>query len=398
MKKRVLVIAPSEKLPIPNTMGGAIETLVTHIIEQNEIYGKLDLHVISPYEKTAVTLSQSYIHTSIHFLKKSRFWSFVVILLKILYRISLNKIKLPLLISLRSYYYVCKLKPDLILIEGETKQVADFQIFKTPKILHIHTDILNIDSPNRDKVMKTCSCIWVISDYLKKRVEDKAKYQVPIDIFRNCIDINNFKKVDSSELKSEFNIKETDVVAIYCGRIHPGKGVKELVEAFKIVQKPNSVLVIVGGTNFADSTGNEYEKSIKNYIKENRLRVIMTGYKKQEDLFKYYSLADFSICPSICNEAAGLVIIEARCMGLPIVATNNAGIPEYVNKESTMLVDLDANFVQNLAKSMNVLFTNSAYLTNMKRKADEDMSVFSKESYYNNFINLINNDRHINFS
>ena len=398
MKKNILIIAPSDTLPIPNTMGGAIETLTTHLINKNEVYGYLNMHVISPYEASAKTLSISYKHTKIHFIKKNLFWTIISFLLKVIRRLCFRMFKLPLIMSLRSYYYVWTLKPEIILIEGETKQVADFRLFNIPKILHVHTDILNVDSPDRDIVMSTCSRIWVISEYLKKRVEENSKYKVPIDIFRNCIDTNKFKRVDSSDLKMKYNIQDSDIVAIYCGRIHPGKGVKELVEAFKIAQQSNTVLIVVGGTNFADSIEDEYEKTIKEYVHENNLRVIFLGYKKQEELYKYYSMADFSICPSICNEAAGLVIIEARCMGLPVVATNNAGIPEYVNKNSTLLVDLDDFFVLNLSKALNRLFTDTAFLISQKRNAIEDMSGYSIDNYYKNFLNLINNDWDSNIS
>ena len=41
-KPRILLVPPPE-LPVPAVQGGAVETLVTHLIRENERAGKLDL-------------------------------------------------------------------------------------------------------------------------------------------------------------------------------------------------------------------------------------------------------------------------------------------------------------------------------------------------------------------
>ena len=46
---KILIISPAD-LPIPATKGGAIETLVTYVLNENEEKNKLDIDVITPYQ------------------------------------------------------------------------------------------------------------------------------------------------------------------------------------------------------------------------------------------------------------------------------------------------------------------------------------------------------------
>ena len=47
--KRICLIAPG-LLPVPATQGGAIETLMTSIVNQNELYKELDLTVVTTFD------------------------------------------------------------------------------------------------------------------------------------------------------------------------------------------------------------------------------------------------------------------------------------------------------------------------------------------------------------
>jgi glycosyltransferase involved in cell wall biosynthesis len=45
--------------------------------------------------------------------------------------------------------------------------------------------------------------------------------------------------------------------------------------------------------------------------------------------------ADCCLCPSLWAEAAGLVNLEAQASGLPVIASDIGGIPEYVSEGKT---------------------------------------------------------------
>jgi glycosyltransferase involved in cell wall biosynthesis len=48
--------------------------------------------------------------------------------------------------------------------------------------------------------------------------------------------------------------------------------------------------------------------------------------------------ADVAVCPSVWAEAAGLVNLEAQASGVPLVASNVGGIPEFIHHERTGLL------------------------------------------------------------
>ncbi len=72
-------------------------------------------------------------------------------------------------------------------------------------------------------------------------------------------------------------------------------------------------------------------------------------------------LADVGVFPSICNEAAGLVVIEALASGIPVITTNMGGIPEYADTRSCNILACDSSLVENLRDSMIKMIDNEEY-------------------------------------
>jgi glycosyltransferase involved in cell wall biosynthesis len=71
-------------------------------------------------------------------------------------------------------------------------------------------------------------------------------------------------------------------------------------------------------------------------------RVLFLGKISRREMYRYYSAADIFVFPGI-NESLGLVFLEAQSCGLPVVAFNNAGVPEAVADGKTgLLTQMDA--------------------------------------------------------
>lgn len=66
--KKICMITPNF-LPVPSVKGGAVETLVTNLIEQNEIGKKLDITVYSIYDSQAESKAKEYEYTKIKYIK-----------------------------------------------------------------------------------------------------------------------------------------------------------------------------------------------------------------------------------------------------------------------------------------------------------------------------------------
>ena len=59
MLKKIAIVAPGV-FPVPATIGGAIEQSLNLLIDQNEIFKKLEITIISTYESKAYGLSGKY--------------------------------------------------------------------------------------------------------------------------------------------------------------------------------------------------------------------------------------------------------------------------------------------------------------------------------------------------
>jgi glycosyltransferase involved in cell wall biosynthesis len=66
-------------------------------------------------------------------------------------------------------------------------------------------------------------------------------------------------------------------------------------------------------------------------------RVRFVGRIARNDMYRYYSAADLFVFPGI-RESLGMVYLEAQACGLPVVAFNDAGVPEAVKDGVTGLL------------------------------------------------------------
>jgi glycosyltransferase involved in cell wall biosynthesis len=78
---------------------------------------------------------------------------------------------------------------------------------------------------------------------------------------------------------------------------------------------------------------------LKTLITEQHLddHVTLVGRVPQEEIRRYYESADIFVLPSI-QENLPNVLLESMAMGIPVIATGIAGIPELVENDRTGVV------------------------------------------------------------
>lgn len=142
-------------------------------------------------------------------------------------------------------------------------------------------------------------------------------------LFNKKVLIENFLSFEST--KKNYTDKGTiNLVAI--GRLSPEKGINDAILAINSLE--DIYLTIVGD-------GSEKNKLIK--MAEGRQNIRFVGFQK--DVTKYLLDADALILPSH-REGLPMVLIEACSVGLPVIASNVGGIPDFLQNNELLFEPL----------------------------------------------------------
>lgn len=145
-----------------------------------------------------------------------------------------------------------------------------------------------------------------------------------------------FNGVDFSNCipKSEYNLKDKFVIT-HIGSFQKSKNHVGLINAFKLFHEkyPNTELNLIGY--------GELQKDIENYVKGQGLSSSVNFLGKQSNVYKFLGESDVFCLPSF-YEGIPMSIIEAMGTGLPIVATAVGGIPDMLDENSALLVEVDS--------------------------------------------------------
>ena len=183
-------------------------------------------------------------------------------------------------------------------------------------------------------------------------------------ILCNFIDIEKCKKNDYQK----------DDYYCYIGRLSNEKGLRTLIEAAR--QLPFKLKIIGGGP-----LEEEIATAIKDYD-----HIEMLGYKQWDEIKEIVGKARFNVIPSECYENNPFTVIEALCIGTPVLGSKNGGIPE--------LIDNNVNGMTFEAKNSNALKTKITemfeFKFNYQQIAQTAQDRFNATHYYNNLMKIYN--------
>ncbi|MFC1495986.1 glycosyltransferase [Candidatus Margulisiibacteriota bacterium] len=132
-----------------------------------------------------------------------------------------------------------------------------------------------------------------------------------IKIIPSGVEIEAVKRKElSRKLRKSYSVPIDAKVLIYVGRISKEKNLPFLIRAYKKIYKKNSnvYLVMVGGGPYVEK------------IQKERLpNLILTGEVPYPEVLAHYAMGDVFVFSSL-TETQGLVVAEAKAMGLPVVA------------------------------------------------------------------------------
>lgn len=391
IKKNVCVVIP-RNLPMPAIKGGAIETLLQDIIEENEVNYNCNLNIISIYNKKAAKQGRKYKHTNFIYYSDKESDNLKFFLFR-----AFRKLFNWQITYLEPYeqfvrHYVLNNNIDVFVNES-----ADFNAFKkiSKKIgknncyAHLHSQF-----PSNKRIDDTFGTIISVSDYIKNKWLQTSNINPEnVKVLRNFADETLFSKkfsdTQKNSLRKKWGFTKSDFVLLFCGRIVPQKGVLELIKAVNSIQNKNIKLLIVGSPNFGDGSSSPYQKMVNKEVEKSHEKITFTGFVGHNELYKFYSISDCVVVPSTYEDPAPLVPIEAMMSGKALIVTNSGGIPEYVNNECAIIVNKEKDIGKQIREAILKIYKDPILKQSMEKASLQNSVNYTKEKYYYNYLKIL---------
>lgn len=393
MKKIALVLP--EVYPIPAVKGGAIEELVTILIEQNEIEQKAEFIVFSMENEEARERAKEYKHTRVVYIRKTSLADRIVNrILRYSNRFIKGKTLIDIAYYRRVFQYLKEHMVDAIVAEGglyhEMRRFAE-EFGKDKVYLHIHHHLLC--EPYIDYLYGGVIGIsrFVTQEWMRTTKDRTVR---PYTVY-NCVNEDKFTKMISQEereiMRSELGFAPDDTVVMYCGRILEVKGAKELVQAIININDPHIKLLMIGSAISGGNAATPYVEEVERLVEQAGGRIKFTGYIDNQELYCYYQSADMQVIPSLWEEAAGLIAIEGMLSGLPLIVTKSGGMVEYATEDVAIWVDREG-IVANLEREIKELARNVERRKQMQKASFERAKAFPKGRFYHEFLEVFEDE------
>jgi glycosyltransferase involved in cell wall biosynthesis len=200
------------------------------------------------------------------------------------------------------------------------------------RIIFITENVISHEARLVDKVLtkmglKNADAFVALSNVVENTLKDftgKKIYKSALPIY-DCYNLD--KNIDVSKQKQELGFQEDDDILLFFGYVRKYKGLNVLLAAMpEIIKKnPKAKLLIVG--EFYDSPDKYYEQINNLGIKDN-VKVVQR-FVPNEEVGKYYSIADVVILPYLSATQSGVLNI-AYGFGKPVIVTDVGGLAEDV--------------------------------------------------------------------
>lgn len=210
---------------------------------------------------------------------------------------------------------------------------------------------------NRER-LEACTDVFVCpSQFMAEKMAQGGFDKKKLMTLCNFIDVDKCKKDEYGK----------ENYYCYVGRLSHEKGVNTLIEAAKNL--PYKLKVIGGGP---------LEEELKIKSEKLKANVEFLGYKQWDEIKGIVGKARFTVIPSEWYENNPLSVIEAQCLGTPVLGARIGGIPELIENGVTGMT-FESRSVDDLTNKIEAMWQHTfdykdIALTSQKR--------YNSESYY----------------
>ena len=378
--RKIAIILPGDKLPLPSVKGGAVESLVQCLLDYNEKYHTYNFVVFSVYNEEAALKSRSYKHTDFKYINTDS----LNYKLKQVFRWIYNRF-FPYIGNqfINSVMNGMDTDYDYVLIENAPWFVIPLKRkMNMSMVQHLHNNYLGITSSFNQQIIDNSDFVLAVSKFIKNEILSHLNCTPElISVLYNGISLERFGKSECLwSLREQLGISHDDFVFVFSGRLVPEKGIKELLLAIKQIQHLNFKLLIIGSSFFSSDRKTSFIEELQNLSSE-LPNVIFTGYIPYQKIQDYYHLANVAIVPSIGDEACPLSCIEFMASSLPLIVTDSGGMVELVDEDCAIIIKRNENIITQLKDAMINLLNNKRKCQLMGEAARKRSTLFSDLVY-----------------
>ncbi len=215
-----------------------------------------------------------------------------------------------------------------------------------------------------------CDQIIVPTKSIKKIITDWGVRNENIQAIATGVEEKFFQNPDRFGMRKQFEIKDDEIALLLLSRLTAEKNVEFLVRTvIGILKKNEKIKFILAGE------GQELPK-LKKMIVDAGLtsRVVFSGIVEREFTKNIFAAADIFVYASR-SETQGMILTEAMCLGLPVVAVAATGAIDIVENQITgFLVKEDET---EFAFAVERLTSDSE----LRKRFSENAKKIAKEKY-----------------
>lgn len=212
--------------------------------------------------------------------------------------------------------------------------------------------------------LEACTDVFICpSRFMAEKMAQGGFRRDKLRIMCNFIDAEKCRKSDY----------ERDDYYCFIGRLSHEKGVGTLIEA---ASRLPYKLKIVGGGPLMEQLKNRNER-----LKGN---VDFLGFKQWNEIKDIVGRANFTVIPSEYYENNPLSVIEAECLGTPVLGARIGGIPELIDKDVSGMTFESGN-ADDLTEKIKAMYGAQFDCKNI---AERSMKRYNADKYYDGIMKI----------